>query len=84
MAGRDTSWGVVTRAVGMYQARPLSVLDATGAVGMYQALPPSECELYLCVLTGAVGMYQARPLSVSVRLPLPRARMWRGSTGGAV
>jgi hypothetical protein len=29
LAGRDTSWSNVTRAVGMYQARPLSVVDVT-------------------------------------------------------
>ena len=31
LAGRDTSWGIVTRAVGMYQERPLSVLDVTAS-----------------------------------------------------
>jgi hypothetical protein len=29
LAGRDTSWSNVTRAVGVYQARPLSVVDVT-------------------------------------------------------
>ena len=28
---RDTSWGIVTRTVGMYQARPSSVSDATAS-----------------------------------------------------
>ncbi len=55
-AGRDTSWSNVTRAVGVYQARPLSVVSVTAQGGVRPGQwPGSESSheiTYLATLLG--------------------------------
>ncbi len=87
LGGARSKLCVATGAVGMYQARPLSVsFRLPPAPGPHVARVGRRCKLRLAGsdtswsnVTRAVGMYQARPLSVVD----VTARRWRpaGSVG---